>query len=224
MPPRRGWTTLTLCRLLVVPLPPPPFSSLGGFIPAQSSRNALPSSSKMEFTSLWNGLIFEISFIPPVEYPFEDGDTRLFDIVRPEVPREPYRLFPGGWISPYLEPGMFSGLEEREPADSPHMPEPPWNGLPMCPGRVVVASDCDRLRVRSCVYDRPRSCEGGRYRSSYVSDIPSDSSSSNVGNMRVSRIAEEKCAWVLAEKEELRVGTDWGIGRAFGFNPEEVRC
>src|SRR6266702_3470217 len=39
----RGRTTLTLCRRLVVPLPPPPFSSLGGFMPAQSSRKAEPS-------------------------------------------------------------------------------------------------------------------------------------------------------------------------------------
>jgi len=55
----RGWTTLTLCRLLVVPLPPPPFSALGECIPTQSSRSVEPSFKRIWPTSLTNGLIFE---------------------------------------------------------------------------------------------------------------------------------------------------------------------
>ena len=57
-----GWTMLTLC-LLVVPLPPPPFSALGGFIPAQSSRSVEPSSKRIWLTSLTNGLIFKGSVV-----------------------------------------------------------------------------------------------------------------------------------------------------------------
>jgi len=150
-----GCTTLTLCRLLVVPLPPPPFSSLGGFIPAHSSRNALPSSNKIWSTSLRKGLILEMSLTPPVEYPL--AGTKLFDTDRPEAPR-PCRPSPGG---PYREAGIFSGFDDND-ATSGQNPEL-CSGLPMGPGRAGVASDWDLLLVRSWAYCRPlKCCDGGK--------------------------------------------------------------
>src|SRR6266403_2187124 len=57
--PRRGWTTLTLCRLLVVPLPPLVLSCMP--VPDHNSRNAEPSSSKISLTLRTKGLMLEIS-------------------------------------------------------------------------------------------------------------------------------------------------------------------
>lgn len=44
---------------------------------------------------------------------------------------------------------MFKGFEDREEEEDSGQSPDPWNGLPIGPGRVVVASDWDLLRVRS---------------------------------------------------------------------------
>ena len=156
-----GCTTLTLCRRLVVPLPPAPFSSLGGCMPAHSSRKALPSSNRIWSTFLRNGLIFEISLTPPFEYPFADGGARLFVADLAELPPRPCRPSPGG---PYRdEAGMLSGFDDSD--DTSGQTTELWSGLPIGPGRAGVARDCDLLLLRSWAYCRPLNgccCVGGR--------------------------------------------------------------
>jgi hypothetical protein len=110
----------------------------------------------------------------------------------------------------------------------------------MGPGRDVVASEWDLLRVKSEPYVRPLNGCGGKCRSSYVSvsstnPSSSPSSSSNVSNVdanaRASRMAEEKWEGVCTEKDELRacgvwVGMDWDMGMGMGrvLRPVLVRC
>lgn len=117
-------------------------------------------------------------------------------------------------MSPYPRPpGIFSGvvLDVKYGSFQFCIADEPVYGLPTGPGRVCATAKLwDRLRLRSCPYERPLDREGGTYRSSYVSENPSDSSSSNVeGNTR-SRMAEENwpCCG-LEEKDELRMGTGW---------------
>ena len=172
---------------------------------------------------------------PPGARGEEEGDAwiRLGDT--PKVPREPYRdAPPGGLISPYrLPPCMLSGLD----ADSDEEPrEDKRDSFQLCMvgvrraamdelvpiggGRGMVASDWDRLRLGSWPYvGRPRDKDGSTKRSSTppegkavpVSSKGSDSSSSKVDGNALSRIADENWVWDCAEKEELRMGTGWGV-------------